>query len=223
MQRGLAAGRGVLAAAGAMLIVSACATVSQDDFDAEMAQVRQEMRQQNEALEQRLGQRIDGVEGRLGSLENDLNALREDYDVTVERLEGAVRFNAPVHFAFDDATVRPQDQPLLDRFAEVIQSYYPEATITVEGFTDPAGDPNYNLRLGTARAEAVRDYLAGTGLMSDRMRVVSYGETRERQIIPGAQGPGTEGWQNRRVAMVIDFDPATADPPRVAQDSDEAW
>lgn len=226
MRRGLAAGgwTRILGVTGALLIVSACARVTPDEMSAELDQVRQEMREQNQALEQRLGQRIDGVEGRLGALEQDLTALRDDFDVTVERLEGAIRFNAPVHFAFDDATVRTQDQQLLDRFAEVMRSHYPEATITLEGFTDPAGSPTYNLQLGERRAEAVREYLAGVGLPTDRMRVVSYGETRDRQVVPGAHGPGTEGWQNRRVAMVIDFDPASAEPPRVAQDGpDEAW
>ncbi len=37
------------------------------------------------------------------------------------------------------------------------------------------------------------------------MRTVSYGKARDRQVVPGAKGPGREGEQNRRVALVIDY------------------
>jgi hypothetical protein len=33
---------------------------------------------------------------------------------------------------------------------------------------------------------------------------VSYGEARNRQVVPGARGPGDAGVENRRVALVID-------------------
>jgi outer membrane protein OmpA-like peptidoglycan-associated protein len=126
--------------AGAALVISGCATVKQDQFDAEMAQVRQEIRQGDETVERQLGQRIDEterrLEARMATLEQALGQLRDEFDVTVERLETAIRFNAPVHFAFDDDQVRTQDREVLDRFASVVQAHYGQATITVEGFTD---------------------------------------------------------------------------------------
>jgi peptidoglycan-associated lipoprotein len=212
-------GRGILLA-GTALLVSGCATVKQDQFEAEMAQVRQEMRDGNEAVESRVNQRIDAVEGRLeariAAVEQALGQLRDEFNVTVERLETAIRFNAPVHFAFDDDQVRTQDREVLDRFAEVVRGYYPSATITVEGFTDPSGSAEYNRRLGLRRAESVMNYLSTRGLHADQMRAVSYGQDQARLIVPGAQGPGEEGWQNRRVAMVIDFHPVGPVQPRVA-------
>jgi peptidoglycan-associated lipoprotein len=202
-----------------VLLLSACATVSPDEMEAELTQVRaelrEEIRQGDEAVEARLGSRMDQVEARVNSLENDLSLLREDFDVTIERLESALRFNTPVHFAFDDDQVRAQDRELLDRFASVISEYYSDATITVEGFTDSAGDPSYNMALGQRRAESVSNYLQQQGVPSERLRAVSYGESRDRQIVPGAAGPGTEGWQNRRVSMVIDFNPESS--PTVAR------
>ena len=187
------------------MVVSACSYVKQDDFNQELADIRAEMRAADREVEDRLNQRVDGVEARLAEMEEALQGLAAEFAATVDRLEDAIRFNAPVHFAFDDATIRSQDRPLLDRFAEVVQAYYPDAFITVEGFTDSAGDPAYNLRLGQRRADAVREYLIGRGLPGDRSRAVSYGESRDRQVAPGAVGPGDGGWQNRRVAMVIDF------------------
>ena len=94
---------------------------------------------------------------------------------------------------------------MLDRFASVVKQYYPGALVTVEGFTDPAGSAAYNRRLGQRRADAVKEYLATAGgFTSETLKAVSYGEVRNRQVVPGAKGPGDAGIENRRVALVID-------------------
>ena len=214
--------RGGLVAIGSLFLLSACAHVKPEEMEAELnrvqAELQDEIREGDRAVEERLGNRIDGVEGRLAGLENDLEELRRDYNVTVERLESAIRFNTPVHFAFDDATVRAEDRELLDRFADVVQGYYEGATITVEGFTDSAGSPAYNRQLGERRAEAVKEYLVNQGLAADQLRTVSYGEDQNRQLVPGAYGPGSDGWQNRRVAMVIDFGPDSSPQRQIARE-----
>ncbi len=205
----------------AVAVLGGCAHVNEETFASEMDRLRQEMRAQDEAVEGRVTDRMDDqmnqmaeeMNRRLSALESELNALRGEFEVTVERLESAIRFNTPVHFAFDDATIRTQDQALLNRFASVVSRYYNQAIITVEGFTDPSGSAEYNLRLGQRRADSVRDYLVGAGVPAERMRTVSYGESPERQIIPDSRGPGEGGWQNRRVSMVIDFnDPDSGAP-----------
>jgi peptidoglycan-associated lipoprotein len=201
---------------GALLVLSACAHVNRDELAAELDQIRQEIRAGNDQVAENLGRQVQETETRLetriAAVEDGLSSLRSEFDVTVERLENAVRFNAPVYFGFDDDTVRPQDREVLDRFAQVVSAYYDDALITVEGFTDTSGPAEYNLQLGMRRAEAVRDYLAQAGIPEDRMRTVSYGQSTERQVRPGDVGPGTPGWQNRRVAMVIDF-VGSATPP----------
>lgn len=213
--------RGAVALAVLVAAGMGCATSGDVDEAVEDAKsdLRAEMDERDREMEDQFTSRMDRmeqqVEAQLQELERSLAELRDEFDVTVERLEGAIRFNAPVHFGFDEATIRSEDQPVLERFAEVVQGYYEGATITVEGFTDPAGPAEYNRRLGQERAEAVKEYLAGAGLPEDRLRAVTYGEDRERQIIPGAQGPGEEGWENRRAAMVIDFtgDQGVTDSP----------
>jgi len=204
-----------------VVMASGCAHVNRDELHAELDQVRTEMREGDQAVEDRLTAEIRGLEDRMevrmASLENGLRELQGEFDVVVARFDSAIRFNAPVHFAFDDATVRETDRAVLDRFAEVVREYYGEALITVEGFTDPAGSVEYNQRLGEARARAVLDYLSGRGIPSSRMRAVSYGADPDRQVVPGAQGPGGDGWQNRRVAMVIDFSGNTGSPPLAQQ------
>ncbi|HEU5170049.1 MAG TPA: OmpA family protein [Gemmatimonadales bacterium] len=195
---------------GAVLVASGCAArVTRKDFDAEMVKIREEM----QSSDGQLGTRIDSVsqlaadhQRRLDALEQELQTLRQEYNVSIERMEGMLKFNVPVHFEFDRAELRESDRPVLDRFAAVAREHYPDAVITVEGFADPAGSAAYNRRLGRRRAEAVREHLASAGqLAPDRLKVVSYGEARERQIVPGARGPGDEGLPNRRVALVIDY------------------
>jgi peptidoglycan-associated lipoprotein len=99
----------------------------------------------------------------------------------------------------------------------VLSEYYPEALITVEGFTDPSGSAAYNLRLGQARADNVRGYLVTqSGLSDGQVRSVSYGEDTSRLVRPGAQGPGMEGRENRRVVIVIDHPDAWTSMATVA-------
>lgn len=201
----------LLVLGGAFLVVAGCATVSPDDMDSELDRLRAEMQEENQATEARLSDRIDELEsrmdGRISALENELRNLRGEFQSTVERMEAAIRFNAPIHFGFDEAEIRDRDRPLLDRFAEVMRSYYQDAVITVEGFTDAAGPREYNMRLGMKRAEAAKEYLVNAGIPEDRIRAVSYGEAQNRQVAPSEHGPGEDGWQNRRVAFVIDFRP----------------
>lgn len=183
------------------LLLSGC-MVTRGRMRSELEQVRTEMRSGDQAV----SARVDQLNGRVDALDRDLQALRSEFDVTVRKLEGLLAFDVPVHFDFDRAEVRGTDGPVLERFAAVVQEYYPNALVTVEGFADPAGSPEYNLRLGKTRAEAVKAYLtANGGLQPDRVRTVSYGEAANRLVVPGAKGPGAAGLQNRRVSLVIDY------------------
>ena len=110
----------------------------------------------------------------------------------------------PVFFAFDESAIRDGDRPALDKFATVIREHHPNVLVTVEGFTDPAGDADYNQWLGQQRANAVRDYLVQQGrLNADNVRAVSYGEASNRQVTPGAWGD--DGLANRRITLVIEY------------------
>lgn len=163
--------------------------VKQADFDSAIADLR--------ATDQKQQQQLD-------SLTQEMQQRFAKYDAQIAEMGGRVRVDTAAHFAFNDATVRDEDKPLLDDFAKVISSHYPDATITVEGFADPAGSRGYNHRLGAKRAAAVRDYLVGTGgLSADRLRAVSYGEDTNRQVDHGQSRQA--GASNRRVTLVVDF------------------
>ena len=195
--------------AGMVLGLAGCAAkVKQEDFNNEMARLREEI----QTGDRQLAARLDSTNGavadqarRIDALEQELQAFRSEYNVAIEKVRGMLKFNVPVHFDFASSELREADRPVLDRFAAVVQEYYPGAIVTVEGFTDPAGSAAYNQRLGQRRAAAVEEYLATTaGFTAAQVKAVSYGEARNRQVVPGAKGPGVDGLQNRRVALVID-------------------
>lgn len=185
-------------------ITAACAHVGQEQFDAEFAALRAEMEQNTSDSDRRTEARMARLEARLDGLARGLSELEREFDVTVQRLETAVRFDMPVYFGFDKANLRPEDLPVLDRFAGVVGEYYPDALLTVEGFTDPSGSATYNLALGQRRAEAVQRYLVESEIFPpEHVRAVSYGEDVNRLVAPGQGGPQS-GWENRRVVLVIE-------------------
>ena len=198
-----------LGTAGVLLGLSGCAAkVRRDEYTAEVAKLREEM----QAGDRQVAGRVDSTNQmvaehgrRLDALEQELQSFRNDYNVSMEKVKGMLKFNLPVHFDFASSELRETDRPVLDRFASVVKEYYPGALVTVEGFTDPAGSAVYNRRLGQRRADAVKEYLATAGgFTSEAIKAVSYGEVRNRQVVPGAKGPGDLGVENRRVALVID-------------------
>ena len=163
--------------------------VKKADFDAAISELR--------ANDQKQQQEID-------ALTQDMQQRFAKYDAQITAMQGRINVDTAAHFAFGDATLRDQDKPLLDDFAKVITQHHPDAVITVEGFTDPAGSAAFNKRLGMKRAESVRDYLVNTGgLSADKVRAVSYGESSNRQVEKGQIRDA--GANNRRVTLVVDF------------------
>ena len=192
------------------LFIAGCGYAKRSDVTAQMDQLRADMQSGDAAVGQQVAAvsgRVDQNEQRLAAMQRDLEALRSEFNVRIERMEGKMQgllaFNVPVHFEFDRAEVRSQDTQVLNRFAAVIKEYYPGSVITVEGFTDPAGTADYNKRLGSARADAVKGYLVTQGLSNELLRSVSYGESRDRLIVP--DGIKDEGLPNRRVVIVVDM------------------
>ena len=204
--------------------------LKQEALDTGLAGLRAEMSGADSALagrldagEARMGQleeRVDGLQvtsGRVQDFERELQSVRRDFDTDIDELQAAIRFNSPVHFDYESDSIRVGDRQLLDRFANIVGTYYPIATVTIEGFTDPAGDADYNMALGDRRANNVKEYLLAQGLVEQRVRVVSYGESRDRQITPGAWGDA--GLANRRVALVIDYSGDPAESVAAVSDS----
>jgi outer membrane protein OmpA-like peptidoglycan-associated protein len=147
------------------------------------------------------------VQSELANLRPLLDSLR-NARVVVQQIDTSAmvaRYVVPIHFDFDSSVVRDVDIATLGQVAEVIRRAYPNALVTIEGFADPAGSRDYNMRLSRRRAEAVKTVMVSRyNLPSAQFRTIGYGEQFERQVAPGARrdDPGAE--ENRRVTFTID-------------------
>ncbi len=80
-----------------------------------------------------------------------------------------VAFSADSLFDFGKATVRPAGKQALDKFATDMRGATFEF-ITVTGYTDRIGSHEYNMKLSTRRAEAVKTYLVeSAGIPPDKI------------------------------------------------------
>ena len=190
--------------------LSACGSlVKRAEFDRTVADLR-DTDAQLAAEDARLGAAGDSLRDQLQQMEYQMTQLTEnlqsafsDYDAQIAQLQGRVRVDMTAHFAVNKTELREQDKEALREFSNTVADFHPNILITVEGFTDPSGPAEYNKWLGMERAKAVRSYLISSGLSADKVRAVSYGEDKERQVTPGAVGE--TGAANRRVALVIDY------------------
>ncbi|MBI4907846.1 MAG: OmpA family protein [Acidobacteria bacterium] len=112
-----------------------------------------------------------------------------------ERLSREVQ---DAYFDFDKSDIRVDARIALSKNSDALRAIFkdfPEVVIVLEGHCDERGSAEYNLGLGDRRANVTRDFLSGSGLPADRLRVVSYGKER-----PQCTESNEECWQkNRRV------------------------
>ena len=99
-----------------------------------------------------------------------------------------------VYFDFDQYEVRADAAPILDAQATWLVRY-PNVQVRIEGNADERGTREYNLALGSRRANSVREYLVQRGVQPSRISTVSYGKER-----PIAEGSTEEAFQKNRNA-----------------------
>jgi peptidoglycan-associated lipoprotein len=80
-----------------------------------------------------------------------------------------------VHFAYNEATIRPQDELILRWDASWLRDH-PDLHVQVEGYCDERGPEGHNIILGGNRAQAAKDYLIGLGIPPTQIATVSYGK-----------------------------------------------
>lgn len=193
---------------GILIVSGGCAT---------KGQLRRGLQEQSAALAAERQERMaadERIAGDVSRLRTDLAGLRTDFGAKLAALEAGLQIAMPVHFDFGADEIKPEMQTMLNRLTEVVRRQYPGSTITVEGFTDPAGSAAYNKQLSQRRAEAVRAYLASQGVPETQMRAVGYGE--DRPVVPGAASDEYGADLNRRVVFVVET-PSAAQAVAISQ------
>lgn len=97
-----------------------------------------------------------------------------------------------VFFDYDQNVLREDARAELERNAKWLAKW-PGTRILVEGHCDKRGTAEYNIALGERRATAVREYLAGLGVSSDRIATRSFGKES-----PFCDGEGEDCWSKNR-------------------------
>jgi len=109
-----------------------------------------------------------------------------------------------IHFDFDKATLTKAAREILARDIATLKEN-PGVNVQIEGHTCAHGTEDYNMALGERRGNAVKEYLVNQGIAAERMKVISYGETR--LAMPETPTPknkqSKEAKTNRRVHFEI--------------------
>lgn len=102
-----------------------------------------------------------------------------------------------VYFDFDKSNIRASEREKVEAMAHSLKDH-PNTKVQVQGNTDDRGSVEYNMALGTKRAEALKKHLVTSGVNPDNVDTVSYGKER-----PVVQGSDEGSWaQNRRGDVV---------------------
>ena len=110
---------------------------------------------------------------------------------------GDVAF-APVYFSLDAANVSPSEMLKIDLVVKHLNENA-DRVVSIEGNCDERGSNEYNMELGSRRAEIIRDYILQNGIDQARIETLSNGEEK-----PAAEGSNEGAWsKNRRGEFVI--------------------
>lgn len=86
-----------------------------------------------------------------------------------------------VLFAANQTALTGDARAILARQAEWLNRHT-NFTAVVQGHAEETGTREYNLALGARRASAVQEYLIAQGVASDRLRTLSFGKERPREV-----------------------------------------
>lgn len=105
----------------------------------------------------------------------------------------------PAHFVVDSTDLLPADGDVVRSHARYLTTN-PNTKVRLEGHADERGTPEYNVRLGQKRAEAVRAALVSQGVNEKQTSIRSLGKSQ-----PKVAGHDESAWsQNRRVEFIYE-------------------
>lgn len=168
-------GKKVLLLGAFALMLSACASTTKQNGEAQQQGQSQSGQSQTMGAAQQQG----GFQG--SPFDNPENPLSKH----------------TVYFNFDSSEILPDDRPIVMAHAKYLVAH-PNVKVVLQGNTDERGTAEYNIALGERRAKAVSQLMQLQGVARSQIEVVSFGKEH-----PVALGHDEAAWsQNRRVDIV---------------------
>jgi outer membrane protein OmpA-like peptidoglycan-associated protein len=142
-----------------------------------------------------------GIGRYMDGQEEDMRRKVASSGIGIQRIGDRIELVMPsdVTFSKGSAQLDPAFTPVLDKVAESL-NLYPKTTIDIIGHASTEGADQANLDLSYRRAEAVRMYLQGRSVLSQRMATGGLGETQPIIFPDDTEGKRS---QNRRVQVVL--------------------
>jgi outer membrane protein OmpA-like peptidoglycan-associated protein len=172
----------------------------------QMQQQQQQMQQQMQAQQQQAAQQaaeLERTKSELAARDAEARELRMQQELariaaTKNDQRGIVVTLPGIFFDTGKSTLKAGAKNTLAKIAEQLKGNN-DVRVSIEGHTDSVGSDEKNQELSEKRANAVRDYLVGNGIPSDRVTAAGKGEAD-----PVASNKTAAGrLQNRRVEMII--------------------
>ena len=147
---------------------------------------------------------LQAHETRLGELDKNTREALERAQAAGKLAEGKFLYSMvlsddSVKFPVDGSRLSPEAQTRLMDLAQKLKGDNKNVYLEIQGHTDATGPKPLNMRLGEARAEAVRLFMNQQGVPLNRMSAISYGD--ESPVAPNSTRAGRA--QNRRVAVIV--------------------
>jgi peptidoglycan-associated lipoprotein len=131
---------------------------------------------------------------------DDIDAANLDEKTLEIRQALAAITSNKVLFDFDSSAVNTEAQDNLTLIANFVMANDMVASIIVQGHADERGTREYNLALGERRAVAVKKFLVGLGLDSEKIETISFGKEQ-----PEDPAHTQAAWaKNRRAVILLD-------------------
>jgi outer membrane protein OmpA-like peptidoglycan-associated protein len=105
-----------------------------------------------------------------------------------------------IQFETGSNRIRSASRGIMNEVANLMKNN-PTYLLTIAGHTDSIGSSRTNQRLSQRRADAVKTYLVGRGVATDRLTAVGYGE--EQPVADNKYSAGRK--QNRRVELSVTY------------------
>ena len=161
---------------------------------AELETARGDLEETNRALTARLDQLAHSVEAAEEVKDAD---ARDEAAKVLDGLQGDILFRT------GSADIPEDTSHEIETLAGMLAKS-PSLTVRLDGYADPRGTANGNMKLSEARADAVRDLFLAAGVREQALEVNAYG--RSRSTADDGDGYALE----RRVRLTLTATPAVA-------------